>query len=194
VNFGARGGRAVGGGEQGRRLVLITGVAGTGKSTLAETAADVLGAAVLGWDWVMASLTRFEPIQHTLRTGPREQYVELGWAILCNLAVAQLRHDRPVVLDGVAAEAQIDMVRQVAADTDARMLVVATDCSDVDVHRSRVEGRRRGIPGWHELEWSLVGDARDRWTPPRDADLYLDAVDPLADNVTRLRDALTRKP
>ncbi|MFA9430961.1 AAA family ATPase [Egicoccus sp. AB-alg2] len=182
----------MGGQEQGHRLVLITGVAGTGKSTLGEAAADLLGAAVLGWDWAMASLTRFEPIQRALRNGSREQYVELGWAIVCNFAVAQLRHRRSVVLDGVAGAAEIDMVAQVAADTDARLLVVATDCSDVDVHRARVEGRRREIPGWHELEWSLVAGARERWKTPRDADLYLDAVDPLARNITRLRDVLTK--
>lgn len=182
----------MGGQKHGRCLVLITGVAGTGKSTLAEVAADELGAAVLGWDWAMASLTRFEPIQRALRTGSREQYVELGWAILCNFAIAQLRHERSVVLDGVAGAAEIDMVAQVAAETDARMLVVATDCSEVDVHRARVEGRRREIPGWHELEWSQVAGARERWKPPRDADLYLDAVDPLADNTTRLRDVLLK--
>lgn len=175
------------GSEAGPRLVLITGVAGTGKSTLAEAAAEMLGAAVLGWDWVMASLTPFDTLQRTLKAGSREQYVEVGWAVLCNLATAQLRHGRSVVLDGVARDTEIDLVCQVAAGTAARMLVVATGCSDVDVHRARVEGRDRGIPGWHELEWSHVAAARERWEPPHDADLHLDAADPLTSNVDRLR-------
>ena len=44
-------------------VVLVTGPPGTGKSTLAEHAAGLLGAPVLGWDWVMGRslpLTRYE--------------------------------------------------------------------------------------------------------------------------------------
>lgn len=178
------------GSRAGPRLVLITGVAGTGKSTLAEAAADMLGAAVLGWDWVMASLTRFDAVQRALKAGSRQQYVEVGWGVLCNLATAQLRHGRSVVLDGVGRDLEIDLVRKVATDATARMLVVTTGCSDADVHRARVEGRDRGIPGWHELEWSDVAAARERWEPPPDADLHLDAADPLASNVDRLRHLL----
>lgn len=178
--------------EPGPRLVLITGVAGTGKSTLAEAAADLLGAPVLGWDWAMASLTRFEDIQRALKAGSREEYVEVGWSILCNLAIAQLRQGRSVVLDGVARGPEIDMVRQAATDTAATMLVVATGCSDAELHRTRVEGRNRVIPGWHELEWHFVAAARGRWEPPQDADLYLDAADSLASNMDRLRHMLAR--
>lgn len=177
--------------ERRPRLVLITGMAGTGKSTLAEAAADLLGAAVLGWDWAMASLTRFEDVQRALKTGSREQYVEVGWAILCNLAIAQLRQGRSVVLDGAARGSEIHMVRQVATDTAATMLVVATACGDVELHRARVEGRRRRIPGWHELEWGLVAAARERWELPQETDLYLDAADPLMSNIERLRQILT---
>ena len=44
-------------------LLLITGPPGTGKSSLAERAADHLGAAVLGWDWAMAGLRGIAPVQ-----------------------------------------------------------------------------------------------------------------------------------
>lgn len=171
-------------------LVLVTGMAGTGKSILAEVAADTLRAPVLAWDWVMASLTRFEAIQRTFRRGSRDEYVAVGWAVLCDLATAELRRGRSVVLDGLAREPEVAAVRQVAADTGAALILVATDCSDPETHRRLVEGRRRGILGWHELEWSTVSAARDRWSTPDEADLHLDAVDPLEANVDRLRDLL----
>jgi hypothetical protein len=69
----------------------------------------------------------------------------------------------------------------------AALVLVANDCSDVAVHRSRVEGRSRSIPGWYELEWSAVERSRETWERPAGADLYLDAGDSLDDNLERVR-------
>jgi hypothetical protein len=65
---------------------------------------------------------------------------------------------------------------------------VVTHCRDRELHRRRVEGRVRGIPGWDELDWDHVGGVLDRWEPPIDADLRLDAVDPLEANFKLLTD------
>jgi predicted kinase len=167
-------------------LVLMTGPPGTGKSTLAEQAAGRLGACVLGWDWVMAALTPFEEIQDALHRSDHVQVRRVGWSILWNVAAAQLRNGRSVVLDGCARTPEIDATRQLAVDHDVRPLVVVTRCSDLDVHRSRVEGRARGIPGWHELDWDHVSDFLTRWTEPTTADLYVDATEALADNIIGL--------
>jgi hypothetical protein len=31
------------------------------------------------------------------------------------------------------------------------MVVIVTECDDLDLHRSRIEGRQRPIPSWYEL-------------------------------------------
>ena len=66
-----------------------------------------------------------------------------------------------------------------AAEEGARFFVIMTECSDQEIHRSRVEGRERGIPGWYELDWSHVEQSRKSWDPDMDVDLKVDTVEPL---------------
>ena len=47
-------------------LVLVTGLPATGKSTMAEAAADILGAPVLAHDWAMSGLRPYPEIQRAL--------------------------------------------------------------------------------------------------------------------------------
>ena len=47
-------------------LVLVTGLQGTGKSTVAGMVADLLGAPLIGHDWAMSGLRPFPEIQATL--------------------------------------------------------------------------------------------------------------------------------
>jgi predicted kinase len=177
----------------GPTLVLLTGPPGTGKSTLAGAAAEVLGAPVLGWDWAMAGLTGFEPLRSAMRDMDAPTYRSVGWSILWNLAAAQLRRGASAVLDGVARAPQVVRTRELAASEGADALVVATSCRDPAVHRSRIEGRTRGIPGWHELSWDHVEQVVAGWQPPDGVDLHLDAADPLDGNVDLLVGRLTAR-
>jgi predicted kinase len=47
-------------------LLLITGLPGTGKSTMAEEAGRTLGAPVLGHDWAMSGLRPYAELQEAL--------------------------------------------------------------------------------------------------------------------------------
>ena len=174
-------------------LILLTGPPGTGKSSLAESAADQVGAAVLGWDWAMAALRDFDDVQAAIRSMSHLEHRRVGWSMLWSLATAQLRGGRSVVLDGVARDLEVAGTRALGRDLSADTLVVLTSCSDVDLHRRRIEGRRRDIPGWYELEWPNVSRFLDAWEPPTDVDLRLDAIEPFDRNAAVLRERISAR-
>jgi predicted kinase len=176
----------------GPRVVLVTGLQGTGKSTMADVAATELGAAVLGHDWAMSGLRPFPEVRAALDAMGGRGHRGVGWSILWALARAELRRGRPVVLDGVARAPEVAAARALAQEEGVPILVVLTECSVAEIQRDRIEGRQRGIPGWYELEWDHVARARSEWVPLDDVDVTLDAVAPLGDNVAAFGDFLRR--
>jgi predicted kinase len=174
-------------------LVLITGLPATGKSTIAEQAGRALGAPVLGHDWAMSGLRPHPEIQEALDAMGLRGHRGVGWSLLWALARSQLRVGSSVVLDGVARGPEVEGTRRVAREEGAQSFVVLTTCHDADLHRSRVEGRRRLIPNWYELDWDHVERARASWVPPDDVDLVLEAEEPLEQNAARLRSAIAAR-
>src|SRR5580704_6258337 len=157
---------------------------------MAEVAGDALGAPVLAHDWAMSGLRPYPELQKALDAMDPPGHRIVGWSLLWALARAQLRRGSSVVLDGVARDAEVVSTRLVAAEEGAATLVCMTSCVDVDLHRSRVEGRRRGIPNWYEIDWEHVAQARASWVTPVDVDIALEAADPVEHNAARLREAI----
>ncbi len=66
------------------------------------------------------------------------------------------------------------------------MLLIVTECPDLDVHRTRIETRNRAIPNWYELDWSHVQRSRAVWEPLQEIDLVVRTTDPWAENLAHL--------
>jgi predicted kinase len=135
----------------GARLVVLSGVPGSGKSTIAEVVGRELGAPVFAMDWLLGALTPF---------GGRhfDQTSEIAAELLTTLAFRQLVAGQSAVLDSPSEDiATRHRWITLAAATGARLRVVSCVCSDRELHRARVEERRRDIPGWHEAaDWTDV--------------------------------------
>lgn len=56
-------------------------------------------------------------------------------------------------------------------------------CSDEAAHRDRLNMRQRGIPSWHELDWSEVERVTAYYAPWDEERLILDAVNPVEENI-----------
>jgi predicted kinase len=171
-------------------LVLVTGLPGTGKSTMAAVAAERLGAPVLAHDWAMSGLRPYPELQTALDAMEPPGHRPVGWSILSALARSQLRRGCSVVLDGVARAPEVAACRALANDETAQFMLISTTCHDVDLHRRRVAGRQRQIPNWYELDWDHVQRARSSWEPLDDVHLTLDAGSALEENAARLRTLL----
>lgn len=83
-----------------------------------------------------------------------------------------------VVLDVTGHEAETrERYQRVAESLGARFVGVECVCSDADLHRSRVQGRDRGIPGWHPtVSWEHVVRMQGWWEAWPEADLVVDSA------------------
>ncbi len=174
-------------------VILVTGLQGSGKSTVAGWAGGHLDAVVFGWDWAMAGLARCPDLQTVLEDMDRLAYRRVGWTLLWQLSTAELRRGRSVVLDGMARAEEVARTRQLARSHDAISMIVVARCDDLPAQRARIEGRRRDIPGWYELDWEHVSQARQHWEQPGDVDIELDTTDAIEETRSRLLVAIARQ-
>jgi predicted kinase len=138
-------------------LVVIGGLPGTGKSTIAREVATRTGAA-----WL-----RIDAIEQAIRATLTANVGIAGYAVGYALAEANLRLGRTVVADSVNPLAVTRAAwREAAAKAGAPVLEVELDCSDAAEHRRRVETRSGDVPGLVPPSWAAV-TARDYepWRP-----------------------------
>jgi predicted kinase len=159
------------------QLIIFSGLPGTGKSKLAEAVARQYEIPVFAKDWLEAVL---------LNSGltPTERLGYAGYDLLTTLARRQLALGQSVILDSVASFERIRVQwREAAHEFGAQWRVVECVCSDKVLHRERLNGRQRNIPGWHELTWSEVERVRGYYEPWTEELLVVDAVRPFPENL-----------
>lgn len=158
-------------------LAIFCGLPGTGKSHLAEATARALGWPVFVKDRLEAALWR-SGIGREAGSG------WAGYELLTVLAEGQLRAGQAAILDSVAGFERVRQTwRRLAGQYAAPFRAVECVCSDEALHRARLAGRQRGIPGWHELDWAEVERVRSTYEPWLEPHLTVDAACDLARNL-----------
>ena len=166
------------------KLIVFSGLPGTGKSTLAEALARDFGIPVFAKDWLEGAL---------VRSGlkPTDQMKTLGFAgyeLLTILAERQLMLGQSVILDSVAATKSIRSTwRRLARQYAAAWHVIECTCSDESLQRSRLKERKRHIPGWYELDWSEVERVRVYYLPWDEEHLVLDMKNSFTENFLKAK-------
>jgi len=172
------------------KLVVFSGLPGTGKSAMAEQVGRILGIPVFAKDWLEATLLRCELVP----TKAEKPLGSAGYELLTILAERQLMLGQSVILDSVTSTESIRSTwKRIAAKYDAEWLVIECICSDESIHRERLKSRQRGIPGWHELDWADVESVKSYFAPWNEFRLVVDAIQSVDENLKIILDWLEGK-
>ena len=165
--------------------IVLCGLPGTGKSTLADLAAARLGLPNFSFDWFLGALAPFGVVRP-------DNAAPLGNQMMSAALAGQLRAGRGAVLDaGGFQQAERARWRAICESLGARFIGVECVCPDEAVHRRRVESRGRAIPGWPAtVTWEHVGRMRARWEPWDEPHLVLNTLEPVQASVDRIVSAV----
>ena len=130
-------------------LIVFAGLPGAGKSAIAAELAKHLGAVYV----------RIDTIERAIRNSPgaAQPINEEGYRVAYALAADNLKLGVSVVSDGVnPIQESRDAWKEVARMANADLLEVEVLCSDLAMHRERVETRTTNIPGLRLPTWAQV--------------------------------------
>jgi predicted kinase len=158
-------------------LIVMSGLPGAGKSSIAQALGRRLAAPVLSVDPVEAAMWR-------AGIGRDEPTGLAAYVVVETLASEIMTLGQAVIVDAVndVVEAR-EQWRGLAHRQGATLRFVEVVCSDHAMHRRRLEGRQRDIDGFPEPTWASVEARRKNFEAWDENRLVLDSTAPIADNV-----------
>jgi predicted kinase len=160
-----------------RRLIVMSGLPGSGKSTIAERIAQQLQIPIFSVDPIESAIIK-SGIPKSFESGLAAYLVAEA------LASEQLKLGVSVIIDAVNAEEEgKNMWRDLAQRRGLELIILDVFVGDQALHRRRLEARVRNLHGFSEVTWDNI-EARQKtltaWTEPT---LRLDATNDIDVNV-----------
>ena len=170
------------------KLIIFSGLPGTGKTTLANTLARELKVPVISFDYFID----FALPRHVMAdpgNWTNQDVVEMTH----KLVAQQLSLGVSVILDAIHfSQTSRDVVRAVAKKCNARLRVIHTFCSDKDIWRERVLRRvENSSPNETPAQWDTVMaelDEFEHWS--QDNALFVDSANSIEVNFQMIRNYL----
>jgi len=161
------------------KLVIFSGLPGTGKSTLAEHLARELLWPLLCIDDVIGEVPENAGVS----------FWDSRVAILLDVVETQLNLGLNVIVDSVFMNMDRHHAQELARKYRAQFLPIHVFVSDKDAWRERVITRFNELKDPHVATWERIQHQRERfreWEP--DTALFLDSMHPLEENHAKVID------
>lgn len=154
-------------------LIVMSGLPGTGKSTLATAISDITYLPLISPDVIKEAL---------IKNGELSDYRDgsLTWQAATREAEKQLRQGNPIIIDAINAEAAAkETWITLAGRLDARIIVIECYVSDSAVHKIRIKNRKKNLIGIPEVDWDWVENRRSVYTHWSIPILRIDGLTPI---------------
>lgn len=164
------------------QLIVMSGLQGSGKSTIANRLAEQLKLPVFSVDPIESAIIK-AGIERSFETGVAAYQVAEA------LASEQLKLGNSVIIDAVNAEEEgKDVWRGLARTYGLELTVLLVIVSDRALHKQRIESRVRDLHGFSEVTWEMVEARENAFTAWKEPTLQLDsarAVETLVEEAVR---------
>lgn len=149
------------------KLIIVSGIPGTGKSTLSESLSKNLSIPVFSVDPIESAI---------IKSGIKKSF-ETGYAaylVAETLASEHLKLGSSVIIDAVSPVIESrKMWNDLASKYNAKQVII--ECVlDSKIHKKRIESRTRNIPGIPEVTWEDVENRRKEYLAWQEDRLALD--------------------
>jgi predicted kinase len=160
-------------------IIVIGGIPGTGKSTLANGLSMNLNIPVFSKDELEAAIARKGICSNKEMHG-------VGYELMATLAKNQITNGNSAIFDFIASRARVNDLWPQLLKTDIKYIECV--CSDEDVHKERIQSRKRNIESWYELAWEDVLSIKGNYQSLMSECLIVDSINNLSANIERAKE------
>ncbi len=155
-------------------LIVIGGLPGTGKSTLANALSKKMNVPVFSKDELEAAVARKGLASNKDMNG-------VGYEIMEALSKRQHENENSAIFDFIASRSRVEELWPNLLENEFKYIECI--CSSQEIHKERIDVRERNIPGWYELTWKDILSIQNNYQPLKPESLVLDSINDLSANI-----------